>query len=163
MPVPLGFGVGDILQVGNLVRKIYKAYADAPEQFRNLSQDILSLNVVVRKVEDQLGISGSGQTEGASRLPDLENIPSLSAKDRGDLVILYAGLRTIMKELDDLLNKYQSLATNHQINRIDRLKWGKEDLVGLRDKLRSNITLLTSFNTSLVKCVLSLPTYTGCL
>ena len=98
------------------------------------------MHVVIRKVEDQLGISGSGQRGRANRLPDSESILCLNTKDRDDLKILYDGLRTII------------------------LKWEKEGLVaGLRDKLRLDITLLTSFNVSLVKYALSLPTCTGCL
>lgn len=58
LPVPFGFGVGDILAVGTLVWKVYSAYAGAPEQFRNFAREILSLHTVIRKVEEQLGISG---------------------------------------------------------------------------------------------------------
>ena len=152
-----GFGVGDFLAVGKLVWGVYSAYADAPEQFRNFSQEILAVHVVVRKVEDQLGISGfdgtasrgrasSGASGSGSQLPV---VATLSMKDRDDLKILYDGLEAIMKELDDLLRKYKSLESTR--NPIDRFKWGQEDLVGLRDKIRSNITSLTAFNSTLAK------------
>ena len=59
-----GYGAGDIVAIGTLVWNVYSAYAGAPEQFRNFSQEILSLHVVVKKVEDQLGMSGSGRTVG---------------------------------------------------------------------------------------------------
>ena len=61
-------------------------------------------------------------------------------------------MKGIMEELDALLKKYQSLSKNHSAS-FDRLKWGQEDFVGLRERLRSNITLLTAFNTSLAKYV----------
>ena len=131
-----GFGVGDFLAVGRLVWDVYRAYADAPEQFRNVSQEILSLHVVFGKVEDQLHNQGY----------------ALSAKDMDDLKILYNGLKTVMEELDALLNRYQSLSGNRIIS-FGRLKWGQEDLIGLRDKLRSNVTLLTVFNSSLARYV----------
>ena len=57
----------------------------------------------------------------------------------------------IVKELDNLLKKYKSLGSTG--NLIDRLKWGQEDLDGLRERLRSNINLLTTFNASLAKYV----------
>ena len=133
-----GFGVGDFLTVGKLVWDVYSAYVDAPVQFRNFSQEVLSLHIVVRKVEVQLGMSGSGA-------------PSLSAEDQNDLKALYDGLQAIVKELDDLLKKYKSLESTG--NPIDRLKWGQEDLDGLRERLRSNINLLTTFNASLAKYV----------
>ena len=141
-----GFGVGDFLAVGKLVWGVYRAYADAPEQFRDFSQEILSLHIVIRQVEDELDISGSG------------GVPNLSTKAKNDLEILYDGLEGIMKELDDLLKKYQDLSENHSIS-FDRLKWGQEDLVRLRDKLRSNLTLLITFNSSLAKYVFIFPLY----
>ena len=156
MSVPFGFPVGDILAVGTLIRTVYKAYDSAPEQFRNFSQEILSLHVVVRKVEDQLGISGPRRI--ASGSPQLASggvaslTLTLSTQGKNDLKILYDGLQSIMKELGDLLRKYQHLASSPTIS-FDRLKWGCEDLVGLRDKVWSNITLLTGFNSTLVKYV----------
>ena len=146
-----GFGVGDFLAVGKLVWDVYRAYADAPEQFRNFSQEILSLHVVFGKVEDQLRNQGHAQSAMQSTIavPRL----ALSAKDMDDLKILYNGLKTVMEEVDALLKKYQSMTENRSIS-FDRVKWGQEDLVGLRDKLRSNVTLLTAFNSSLAKYVL---------
>ena len=133
-----GFGVGDFLAVGKLVLDVYRAYADAPEQFHDFSQEILSLHIVIQQVEDQLDIPGSG------------GVASLGAKAKNDVEILCGGLQAIMKELGDLLKKYQSLSENHSIS-FDRLRWGQEDLVRLRDKLRSNLALLTTFNSSLAK------------
>ena len=153
-----GFGVGDFLSVGKLVWDVYSAYADAPEQFRNFSQEILSLHIVIRKVEVQLRILGSDGRAGASQRPGsgsrsggAASQPSLRSEDQNDLKVLYDGLQVIAKELDNLLKKYKSLESTG--NPIDRLKWGQEDLVGLRKRLRSNINLLTTFNASLAKYV----------
>jgi len=144
-----GFGAGEIITVGTLVWNVYTAYASAPEQFRNFSQEILSLHVVIRKVEDHLGISGTGGQAAGSQLRDSGGVACLSTNDKNDLKILYDGLQMTMKELEDLLQKYQSLTAKR--NFMHRLRWGQEDLVGLRDKLRSNIALLTAFNTTLAK------------
>ena len=149
-----GFGVGDFIAVGKLVWDLYSAYTDAPEQFRKFSPEILSLYIVIRKVEDQLGISGSDGTASGSQLPA---VASWSAKDKNDLMILYDGLQAITKELEDLLKKYKSLGSSR--NPIDRFKWKQEDLVGLREKIRSNVALLTAFNATLVKYVHFLPIY----
>ena len=153
-----GFGVGDFLTVGKLVWDVYSAYADAPVQFRNFSQEILSLHIVIRKVEAQLGMSGSDGTVGGSQRPGsgsgsggAASPPSLSSQDQNDLKVLCDGLQGIVKELDDLLKKYKSLESTGKP--IDRFKWGQEDLDGLRERLRSNINLLTTFNASLPKYV----------
>ena len=133
-----GFGVGDFLGVGTQVWNVYSAYAGAPEQFRNFSQEILSLHVVVKTVEDQLHNTGPGDIT-----------LTMSAKHMDDLKTLHDGLQTIMKELDALLKKYQSLAENHSLS-FDRLKWGQEDLVGFRERILMHVGLLTAFNTSLM-------------
>ena len=144
-----GFGVGEFLTVGKLVWDVYSAYADAPEQFRNFSQEILSLHIVIRKVEVQLGMSGSdGRASGSQRLGGVASSPTLSSEDQNDLRVLCDGLQDIVKELDDLLIKYKSLESTG--NPIDRWKWGQEDLVGLRKRLRSNISLLTILHLMLL-------------
>ena len=66
-----------------------------------------------------------------------------------------------MQELDDLLKKYQSLASNPTIS-FDRLRWGQQDLAGLRDRVHMNMSFLTGFNASLVQFVLSLLLCAGC-
>ena len=116
---------------------MYSAYAGAPEQFRNFSQEILSLHVVVKTVEDQLRNRGPRN-----------NTLTLSAKHTDDLKTLHDGLQTIIKELDALLKKYQSLTEDRFIS-FDRLKWGQEDLVGLRERILMHVGLLTAFNTSI--------------
>jgi len=158
MPVPYGFGVGDFLALGVLVWKVYNDYAGAPEQFRNFSSEILALHIVTKMVEDQLCIPGpyrdNSETSGSasSRPPASRSfILALSAKDTEDLRILYDGLQVIGTELDVLLTKYKRLALNPTIS-FDRLKWGLEDLAGLRERIHANISLLTAFNASLAKC-----------
>ena len=133
--------VDDFLAGGTLVWRVFNTYAGAPEQFRNFSQEILSLHVVFKKVEDQLGNQGLGN-----------NTLTLSARDTNDLKILHDGLQTIVKELDALLQKYNSLTENHTIS-FDRLRWGKEDLSGVRERIIAYVGLLTAFNTSLMSYV----------
>ena len=100
-----------------------------------------------------LGILGSDGTASGSQISGSQPpyVTTLSTKDKDDLRVLYDGLQGIMKELDDLLKKYRNLESSH--NPIDRLKWGQEDLVKLREKIRSNITFLTAFNGTLAKYV----------
>ena len=135
-----GFSIGDFLGVGTLVWNVYSAYAGAPEQSRNFSQEILSLHVVFKTVENQLLNQGFGNNTTSAL--------NLSAKNTDNLKILHSGLQTIVTELDALLKKYQSLTENRSIS-CDRLKWGKEDLAGFRERILMHVGLLTAFNTSL--------------
>ncbi|KAF8417411.1 ankyrin repeat-containing domain protein [Tirmania nivea] len=156
MSVSFGFGVGDVLAVGTLILKVYNAYEDAPEQFRNFSKEIRSLHVVVEKIEQQLCTPRPNRDQTSDARPESSGNSTLclSAKDAEDLKMLYDGLQAIVTELDALLTKYQSLASNPKIS-FDRLKWGKEDLEGLRGRIHTNISLLTAFNASLANCQLA--------
>jgi len=143
------FGNGDFLAVSALVWKVYNAYVESPaQQFHNFSKEILSLHVVVKNVEQQL--CTPAEAGGVGLLGSGSNTSSLSSKDRDDLKALCDGLQIIVKELDALHVRYQSLASNFRIS-IDRLKWGKEDLAGLRERIHTTISLLTAFNASLAK------------
>ena len=138
----LEFAAVDFLGIGTLVRNVYTAYTRAPEQFRKFSQEILSLHVVYNQVEDQLRNQGLGS-----------NGLTLSARATDDLKILHDGLQTIVKELDALLKEYWSLTKSHGIS-FDQLRWGQEDLAGLRERIVVHVGLLTAFNTSLTWYVL---------
>lgn len=137
-----GLGVGDLnfVRVGSLLWNMYSVYAGAPEQFRNFSQEILSLHVVFKKVEDYLRNQGFGD--------NITGTLTLSAKDANDIKILYDGLQTIVKDLDALLKKYKSLLENRNIL-FDRLRWGQRDLTEFRGRILVHIGLLNAFNTSL--------------
>lgn len=140
---PLRPPVVDILTLCTAIYKVYTAYIDAPEQFRSFAQEILALHAVTTKVSEQLGISESVEKADASA--------SLNEEDKKNLKVLYDGLQPIIKELDDLLIKYKALPSAGIT--FDRLKWGFEDLAGLRDKVRFNVTMLTAFNAALAKYV----------
>ena len=112
-----------------------------PRTVPKFSEEILSLHVVFKTVEDQLCDQGFKN-----------KTLTLSTKHVDDLKILRDGLKTTLMELDALLKKYQSLIGNHSIS-FDRLKWGKEDLAELRERILVHVGLLTAFNLSLTRCV----------
>ena len=149
------FGVGDIIPVVTLVWNVYAAYADAPEQFRNFSWEILSLHIVVRKIKDQLGTLGPG---GTARVPGSGGA-SLTTKDNNDLKVMCGDLRTIMGSLDGLLKRYQSLVSNCTHSPVDRLRWGREELAGLGGELRPRIAMLNTFSQGLEQYALPSLTY----
>jgi hypothetical protein len=49
-----GFGVSDFVALGTLAWQVYRSCRDAPENFGNVSQDVLSLHAVLREVEEDL-------------------------------------------------------------------------------------------------------------
>jgi hypothetical protein len=121
-----GFGIGDFIVLGQLAWKVYKSCKDAPESFKNISQEVLSLHAVLREVEENL----SAQTLPVTRQANLETI--------GD------GCRNVLEDLQSLVDKYENLGTQSK-RTWDRMKWGYEDIAELRSRLTSNTVLLIAF------------------
>lgn len=121
-----GSSVGDFIALGQLAWKVYKACKEAPESFKNISQEVSSLHLVLKELEEIL----SDETLSATQQARLDNI--------GD------GCRAVLQDLQDILNKYHSLGTKTK-RTWDRLGWGSSDIAELRLRLISNTVLLTTF------------------
>ena len=87
----LEFGEGDFLGIRKLVWEVCSAYADAPEPFCNFSHEILSLYIIIRRAEDQLGISDSVGIDSDDVWGQQSPFMSLSTKDADKLKILCHG------------------------------------------------------------------------
>jgi hypothetical protein len=121
-----GFSVGDFIAVGNLAWQVYKSCKDAPESFKNVSQEVLSLHAVLKEIEETL----SGH-------------PLSQAKD-ARLATVTKGCQDILQGLQSLVLKYESLGS--QTKRTwDRLRWHSDDIAELRARLTSNTVLLTAY------------------
>lgn len=121
-----GFSVGDVAALGQIAWKIYKACKGAPESFKNVSQEVLSLHAVLKELEETY----SGAT--------------LSAARQSRLKIVGDGCRAVLEDLQCVLDKYNSLGTKTK-RTWARLGWGSKDIAELRARLISNTVLLTTF------------------
>jgi hypothetical protein len=129
-----GFGVSDFITVPAFAWKVYKSCKDSSEDFRNISSEVVSLHIVLKETAEYLSEQNLE--------PDTE----------AQLNSLGKGCRDVLNDLEGLLTKYDSLGTKSQ--RVwDRLTWGLEDISAVRERLTSNIAMLTAFNTVLAKCV----------
>ena len=127
----LGGSVGDIMAISGLAIKVYTAYKDAPGDYRNISDEVKSLHIIIDKAVQHL------------RDPTLSN----NYRQEGQDVL--TGCQNVLKDLDALIVKYNSLApanTSTSTSRaIDRVKLSSEDIATLRSRLISNISLLNGF------------------
>lgn len=121
-----GFSVGGFAVLGQISWKIYKACKDAPESFKNVSQEVLSLNAVLKEVEETY----SDAVLSAARQSRLEMV--------GD------GCRAVLEDLQSIIDKYNSLGRKTK-RTWDRLGWGSNDIAELRSRLISNTVMLTTF------------------
>ena len=125
-----GYAVGDFIAVGTLAWNVYKSCKEAPESFGNISFEVLSLHAVLKEAEETVFAQHLSPTQ-QERL-----------KAVGD------GCQHVLKDLDDLCQKYQSLGTQSK-RTWDRMKWGTEDIAELRARLTSNSVLLATW----IRCV----------
>lgn len=120
--------MSDFVLLGQVAWKIYRACKDSPEDFKNVSQEVLSLHVVLKKVQEMYLDA------------------SLSADQQSSLRVVGDGCRGVLEDLQEILDKYTSLGTKSK-RPWDRLGWGSEDIEKLRLRLISNTVLLLTFVT----------------
>lgn len=121
-----GYSIGDFAALGQLAWKIYKSCKDAPESFKNISQEVSSLHLVLKELEETF-LDTNLSTAQQSRLETI-----------GD------GCRGVLEDLQYSLNRYNSLGTKSK-RTWDRLGWGSKDIADLRFRLISNTGLMTAF------------------
>ncbi|KAE9389437.1 ankyrin [Gymnopus androsaceus JB14] len=131
-----GVGVGDVVLVAQLAWTLYKGCRDSNDDFRRLSTEVASLHIILKETEDIMG-----------------EFTDLDISRRKRLQIHVDGCNDILKDLQKLLNSYESLRTQSQ-RTWDRMRFGLEDLADVRSRLISQVTLLTAYNTSLASASL---------
>lgn len=106
---------------------------DAPEDFRVVSTEVASLQLVLKEVQDAV----HDREMSLAKQQDLKQLVAVAA---------CAG---VLQELEELLTKYKSLGT-HSKRTWDRLRWSKDHVESIRLRVISNSSLLTSFNVGLL-------------
>jgi len=88
-----GYSVGDAIAVAQLAWTAYKSCRDAPESFKNISIEVLSLHAVLKEVEETLS----------------EHPPAASKQD--GLAAVTAGCSSVLQDLQRLVQNYESLGS----------------------------------------------------
>lgn len=130
-----GYSISDLVSTSALAWKLYKSCKDSSGNFKNISSEVISLHIVLKEVQDSLTCQQLDQRQEAQ----LESVGK--------------GCNDVLNDLDKLLKKYGSLGTSKGSRVWDRMKWGLEDVKTMRDRLISNTTMLSAFNTALIQCV----------
>ncbi len=129
-----GIGVGDIILLTDLAWSLWKNCKEAPADFARLSTEILSLHAVLSETKDFLSAN-----------------PTLDTSRRNRLTILCDGCDSVLKDLDAVYKRFDSLPTQSQ-RAWDRLKFGLQNVSEIRDRLVSSTTLLGAWNSAMTKC-----------
>ena len=122
-----GTSVGDILAISKLAAKVYRAYKDAPNDYKNIAEEVKSLQGIINKASQHL------------------KSPTLSNNDRKEGQEVLKGCQSVLRDLNSLIKKYKSLASTKRRLVFKRVKLGTKDIAALRARLTSNVTLLGIF------------------
>ena len=121
------WGVSDILAISGLAVKVYTAYGDAPEDYKHISDEVKSLQLKIDKAARHFESN------------------TLSNNNRQEGQEVLKGCESVLKDLNSLIEKYNSLSSNNTSPALQTVKVGVEDVATLRARLISNTALLSSF------------------
>ena len=122
-----GYGVGDFIAISALAAKVYTAYKDAPSDYKNIAEEVKSLQGIINKAAQHFTST------------------TLSNNDLRTGQEALKGCQSVLDDLNSLIEEYKSLASTHKRLIFKRVKLGTEDIATLRARLTSNATLLSSF------------------
>ena len=122
-----GWGVGDIITISRLAAKVYTAYKDAPDDYRHISDEVESLQILIDKAArhfQSTTLDNNSQQEGQKALK---------------------GCKNVLEDLNSLIERYNSSGSSRTSQVLQRIKLGTEDVASLRVRLISNTGLLNGF------------------
>ena len=122
-----GWGVSNIVAISQLAVQVYTAYKDAPDDYKHISEEVKSLEIIINKA-----------------LHHFEST-TLNDNDRKEGQEVLKGCHSVLRDLNSLIEKYNGLATSNKRDFFKRIKLGTEDIGTLRLRLGTNTTLLSSF------------------
>ena len=118
-------------QLGCVLRAIIRRRANrvtgkgSVESFRNISNEVLSLRAVLEESRETL----------------LE--PQLPPEREARLKVVLGGCKVVLEDLQTLVTKYERLGSKSKLT-FDRVKSCNENITDIRDRLISNVGLLTA-------------------
>ena len=127
-----GYAVGDFLAVGQLCWKVYRKCKDSPGNYKELFSEVGALHNVIKETEELLSQQGLTTEQGVK------------------LTTCRQGCEDVLKDLDRLLVKYESLGTNSR-RTFDRMGFGMQDMTSIRLRLIANVTMLDDLNSTYVE------------
>ena len=132
-----GWAVGDIIAISGLAVQVYTAYQDAPDDYKNISDEVKSLKILIDKAApyfDSTTLKPNSRQEGQQALK---------------------GCKDVLENLNSLIEKYNSSGPSRTSQVLKRIRLGTEDIASLRVRLISNTVLLNAFIQRLALVLLS--------
>ena len=133
-----GCGVGDFIAVGSLALRLYVSYREGPNDYRELTRELLSLHTTLEQLRSD--------TEDSDSI-----LARCSPKKLSKLEGIVGRCSEALLELDDICNKYIRLEGVKKRDCWKRLKFGKENIDGIRHNLGMHLRTIQLFLTSVTQ------------
>lgn len=128
-----GFSIGDIIAISKLVKGISEAIKDAPREYEEFRREMKSCSIVIDAVENE------------ARNPHSALYRSENSNQRSrELATLCFHLQTSLRELQAIIESSGNIG-----NYWTRLRLGSRNLVDLRAKIITHVSLINQFMTTL--------------
>lgn len=128
----IGVSPSGFLKIPQFAWKVYQSCKNAPGDFKTATSEVPGVYMILTEIGDS-----------TAHLP-------LNPTQERRLGSLGAGCLDALKELESLLSRFRSLGTDAP-GKWDRLAWGTQEIQNIRRELIDHTSLLTSFNTSIIK------------
>ena len=109
--------MGDILAISKLAAKVYTAYKVAPNDHKNITEEVKSLQGMISKAAQHFKST------------------TLSDNDRRVGQEVLKGCQSVLEDLNSLIEKHKSLVSTDRRLVFKRVKLGEEDIATLRARL----------------------------
>ena len=115
------WGVGDIITVSGLAVQVYAAYKDAPDDYKNISEEVAALRSLIGKAAQ------------------LFRSTTISSDDRRDGQKVLMDCQSVLEDLYSHIEKHKRLSAYHKSLVF------KGGIATLRERLISSAVLLNGF------------------
>ena len=122
-----GWGVGDIIAISKLAAKVNAAYKDAPEDYRHISEDVMSLQTILTMVIQHF----ESTTFGDNHWQECQEV--------------LKSCESVLEDLNSLIVKYNILACVQTNEVVKKINPTAEGIATLRAKLISGTVSLNDF------------------
>lgn len=112
--------------------QVFKALSGAPSVFKNLSLEVNGMRAVLDMLKEDL---------------EAKIVPK---NDEHNLLSLGIGCDAVLKDATTVLEKHKSLGSKSK-RALDRMEFVMEDIENLRTRIVAHTTLLTAFQTSVLR------------
>lgn len=125
-----GFSAGDFLAASTLAWKMWQACKDSESNLEDLAADVAALHLILKELSEQTDVDLSNRQDETQQILE--------------------GTRRTLNDIKALIAKYEKMGVS-TVRRFKAVRFGFEDIAGIKRDLTLQTSILSAFNTSCQK------------